>query len=604
MNTFDRLSLVSIENFKQIRQEIQKIISKHDSLTQIKDKISILSDGYNLDQSGLRDTAFFVAEIFGMMITLDDYKVPFKAYCTLADGRTTLCLDHITGERIDVVNQTLALGIDSDAANARLNDVLWTINKDVANAKEAIKYYLAIADTSHEQFNSDPLIASERAIQLWGQINGGEEMRLKIYNVILNNAPLDQTEPDGFLKFNWIELLPKLANKAEIASIVLKINGFINESRLQRNWRKARKYNRLNLKLYGFLGDTMKNEAAKQLEVDLYVEELEDAKLNGLNPSQLQHLYTKAITSSFNVSGRKLLRKKLLDELQDIQAEIPHTLTKISEGVDVSKAVLNIKKEIEQKTILEALEYVSSIALEKDKTKSYKSTKEILGESPLHAMFGRTMLDEKGKVINKSEGISLADISSGNIRDIVSQHTLMHFAVNGGVAINSVALLQSKYRLRKSDLDDLVFQNPFIPQHREYQFRDGLWNGLCGNWTESLYVLTPLLENSLRELMRRTGFSTVKMDQNGLQKEINLTDFIYDAAFKEIFGEDLSFQLQVLLVDPNGLNIRNNVAHGLVPDGLAYSEYAAFFWAQVLHLCFRFQRLFYNKMSQATTTPD
>ena len=47
--------------------------------------------------------------------------------------------------------------------------------------------------------------------------------------------------------------------------------------------------------------------------------------------------------------------------------------------------------------------------------------------------------------------------------------------------------------------------------------------------------------------------------------------------------------MQVLLTDKAGLNLRNQVAHGLLTDGMALSEVGSFIWAMMILLCANFQ---------------
>jgi len=597
METSERLKNLSIQALEAIKEDVTKSILPEDTLGVIHGKILNVSNGIAPDIVDLANTAFFVAEIFGMSLTLDDYKVPFKSYCTFKDGRCTLNLDHIDDEKIQIIKKISELTVDNYHWNARINDVLWVTNKNRTNAHKAIYCYIEIA---YDDTNTHAaLIAAERACQLHGVIAGDEPTRLKLVSLIQKNAPFDKAEPTGFLRFSWIEILLKIAKKDELEEITKIIDDSITESQKQTDWRKARKYVRLNIKISGFRGDDQKMETCKQLETDLYVMELEHSKKH-MPPQMLQHLYTKAITACSNVKGRKEQRKVLLNELLDIQLEIPGTLQKMNEGQNITEAVVKFREDIQEKTFIEALEHISLCALEDSKSKAFENTKKIISDYPLGSLFGKIMLDEKGKIITKSNSLSQKDIEAGNIRASVAENMRFSFLVSGGIVQNCIPLLHYKYRIRKTDLDELITDNPFIPTHRQYQFRDGIWNGLNGNWTESLYVLTPLIENSLREVMRRTGYHTVKIDADGVQREKPLTDFIYEKDFEEIFGEDQAFQLQVLLCDVNGMNLRNNVAHGLVTDGLAYSEYAAFLWAQAVQLCFRIQKLFYHAVNKPT----
>jgi hypothetical protein len=54
---------------------------------------------------------------------------------------------------------------------------------------------------------------------------------------------------------------------------------------------------------------------------------------------------------------------------------------------------------------------------------------------------------------------------------------------------------------------------------------------------------------------------------------------------EQIFGPDIAFDLRGILIERFGGNMRNEFAHGLMPEGAFYQPTAAYLWWLVLHLC-------------------
>jgi len=54
---------------------------------------------------------------------------------------------------------------------------------------------------------------------------------------------------------------------------------------------------------------------------------------------------------------------------------------------------------------------------------------------------------------------------------------------------------------------------------------------------------------------------------------------------EEIFGPDIAFDLREILIERFGDNMRNEFAHGLMPEGAFYQPTADYLWWLVLHLC-------------------
>lgn len=134
--------------------------------------------------------------------------------------------------------------------------------------------------------------------------------------------------------------------------------------------------------------------------------------------------------------------------------------------------------------------------------------------------------------------------------------------------------------------------------HQRNQYKHGLIRGLKGDWTSSMYILVPLIENSLRCLMEANGYNMIKIDADGIQQEKDLNSFIYNEELREIIGEDLQFQLQLILCDKTCYNLRNILAHGLATDALAGSTIGPYVWAFTLNLCFKFQRGFFLELKR------
>ena len=135
------------------------------------------------------------------------------------------------------------------------------------------------------------------------------------------------------------------------------------------------------------------------------------------------------------------------------------------------------------------------------------------------------------------------------------------------------------------DLGSIVLNNPLIPQHREYLFAKGLISGFQGDFVTAIHLLVPQFENSVRHLLEQHGVSVSGIDDEGIQEEYDLNRLLYLPEMEKIFGKDLLLHLQGLLVEKEGANIRNRMAHGLMYPGDFHSSDCVFLWALILRLC-------------------
>lgn len=60
---------------------------------------------------------------------------------------------------------------------------------------------------------------------------------------------------------------------------------------------------------------------------------------------------------------------------------------------------------------------------------------------------------------------------------------------------------------------------------------------------------------------------------------------MYEPKLEELLGEDLVFDLQGLLVERFGVNLRNRMAHGLMGDDEFASPTVLYLWWLMLRIC-------------------
>ncbi|MFZ1978698.1 MAG: DUF4209 domain-containing protein [Bacteroidota bacterium] len=109
--------------------------------------------------------------------------------------------------------------------------------------------------------------------------------------------------------------------------------------------------------------------------------------------------------------------------------------------------------------------------------------------------------------------------------------------------------------------------------------------GLQGDFITAIHFLVPQFENSLRYILEQQGVPTSGIDDDGIQEEYDLNKLLFLEDTKKLFGENLIFHLQGLLVEKEGANIRNRMAHGLMYPGDFHSPDCIYLWALILRLC-------------------
>jgi hypothetical protein len=102
---------------------------------------------------------------------------------------------------------------------------------------------------------------------------------------------------------------------------------------------------------------------------------------------------------------------------------------------------------------------------------------------------------------------------------------------------------------------------------------------------EAAHILVNQLESAIRHVLGMNGVITSKLSPEGLQENLNLNELLWLPEMEAVFGEDLRFDLQGLLVERFGCNLRNRIAHGLMADAEFFSPSVVYLWWLTLRLC-------------------
>lgn len=177
---------------------------------------------------------------------------------------------------------------------------------------------------------------------------------------------------------------------------------------------------------------------------------------------------------------------------------------------------------------------------------------------PLQAMMSRTVLDENH--IRADMGDSSGD-PDGKMVYETSQHVQLtvpwmswgfdHLLANG---------------LTTAHVIDFVRQSPLFTEDRIPLIQRGVEAHILGDFIQSIHILVPQIERAVVNIARYVGSPTVKPFQSGkgVMQSKNLQDALErDEAVKAKLGENLRMYLLSTLAHNKGLNIRNEVCHGL-----------------------------------------
>jgi hypothetical protein len=103
----------------------------------------------------------------------------------------------------------------------------------------------------------------------------------------------------------------------------------------------------------------------------------------------------------------------------------------------------------------------------------------------------------------------------------------------------------------------------FISEDQKEIIKCGIGRLLAEDYISALHILVPQFEGAFRRFFEHYGFPTTSVASDGTQKEQTFTEFIKND-FVKIMPEDFIYMINYTMVNQLGLNLRNEVAHGLI----------------------------------------
>jgi len=190
-----------------------------------------------------------------------------------------------------------------------------------------------------------------------------------------------------------------------------------------------------------------------------------------------------------------------------------------------------------------------------------------------------TMSDAKGNIIGVSENNADQIYMDGRVmREIYCKTVLapMYNHFTERIAVCEV------------DVVAMINNSAFVPPERVSIVTRGLFHGFCGNLVEAVQILVPQIENGLKTILNNKGIVTRKLDRE-VQTEKSLQHYFDE--LKDVLNDDLLFDLDGLLNQPFGDNLRHELAHGLCETSKMSSYLGLYTWWLTLKISLQIQHL-------------
>ena len=514
------------------------------------------------------------------------------------EGQRSLMAEDLSNSDLAALKATLEEIADPEY-RARVGDVLWETTKDHKAAQIAVEAFLDSANL-HKTDDLWPPYADrlERAAQLSAKLGFGKSLHQDVIAAI--EAAIKEFESNlksGLLCHRLMEVVlnhgaPNSAGYAVLSERLASDYAAEAESEFShRYWMLAARWHR---KMKSEVDAERCELAAAEGTIAAAEKSLKDKKLGYGNaafwmgkaveelrrakaaPSRIREIHLRFLE----------LQKQALSEMGPLDFDVDQIPGFREAEQQTQEAAV---AHVQGRTFAEALTRLVHITKPTSVANLRKQTESQSEDFIWDKIVGVNAVDYSGKIADKLPPVGLG---SAEDQEEVMRKKMVQIARETEWQIQVVWKIEparhaifDQHGIRRRDLFFIVEDNPFIPSGHEGMYVRGLQAGFFGDWLVAMHFLIPQIEASIREVMQHNGVVTSTLDAEGIQQERDLNQLLWMPEMENIFGPDITFDLRGILIERFGHNMRNESAHGLMPEGAFYQSASVYLWWLVLRLC-------------------
>ncbi len=523
-----------------------------------------------------------------MMLKTSSLTEPFTPLFVMHDSRSAI-IDDFSEDHLKFFGEIVFDILDPEL-RARIADILWVKKRDFHAAELAITAYLDSATILEDPIQW-PKCAEriERAVRLAASLGKNTGHLDKVISHVETVLDKYNGEDPLFLSEKLMGLLLEFrqGDSTKYSALSEKL---AKRAESDGDWRRARIYWETKARWHKLAKDADNERTARIKAAETYARDAEAAVNKELPSYAVAAAHqVRAIESYRRIGGASERIEELHHTLLEYQEKSINELKLISTEVDLNEAAKNAIARVKGKTLYDALFEFALMDRSPEVSNLQKQVQELAKKYPIRHLLSVVEVNEKGKVIGSSPNNLFSDnpkeAEAAMRANMFKQADIYHAIHTQGIIEPIRHQINLEHNVRVNDFVPIVSNNPLIPEGHEYIYAQGLHAGMEGDFLVAAHLLIPQFENSIRHVLTQRGVITSGIDSKGIQDERSLNKTLYLPEMQNIFGEDLIFDLQGLLTERFGANLRNLMAHGLMSHNEFYSVQVAYLWWLILRLC-------------------
>ncbi len=534
--------------------------------------------------------------VLGMRCTREKPSKPFSPMLIWMDGRRSADMGDFRGPPLAALVQ-MAETASNPTLRARLCDVCWILDRrKAALGRRAVDGYIEIierleggafknrTDIEVGALSSEGEEALWRALQI-GRALGWEKdeaLRARAWMVKLRERAVQAGHLGTANRYASLDLAMGVSKPAIIAAEIEQRVSSISapQAGTLGLWRLA-------ASAYREAGDQDSAHRCQTRAVDDLVAQGDQALEQQRSPMVAAHWLEMAIAEMNGLPNVRERRTALRNRLADVQSHIPDEMSPFSVPLDLEPMIRNVEQQLEGNDLISTLFSLAASSDAPEPAKLRQDAAVAMKDAIASSLFGRTYLDGDGKTIHRTEAGDSGD--DGAIAGQIAQHESIRRQVHAAGLIDPVRRnLNDRFFLDKVLFRSLLSYSPFVPSDLLETYSVGFVRFFQGDFISAVYILTPLLENSLRFVLKQSGHDVTRFDDASRTQQDRTISQLFEQMRPElnaIFGDTIVADIEHTFVKRPGPAIRHNLAHGLLGDGGALGPDAVYGCWLIYRLC-------------------
>jgi hypothetical protein len=519
-----------------------------------------------------------LADISSYALRADNPREPFGPRA-IFDNKRTPSIEDLEDDQLAFlveIHESVAVA----DLRARVADVLFVRKRHHRFASVALDAYLESA--ARLLTPTDWVEASHRFERSLAIAVTLKTERDRVVDIVTSEAEQRRGDTSYFTaKLMQALMERRLGNPEVMASLA---EAAATKAAAQHDWDRAREYLLLASQWHRKNSKTDEALRARQDAAESYVKLAEIAPTRFLEATHLE----RAIHALRTMPGNHARVDELHRRLMAVQVEALQEFKEIgSASMNLGEIAAKARSQVAGKTFQNAVAELVLLWHSAPTARLREEVTTTARDAPFFSAIQKIMVNRQGKVVSK-RGSLLA--GTPEQREEALRQAMFERAAQQreGVVASAIkparAQIFEEHFIDVRDLLAMTTASRFVPAGREELFALGFVAGLTGNDAVALHLLMPQLEHAVRTLLAQSGALTSKVDDDGIQDERDLGWLLYQPEAKEVFGEDLLFDMQGLLVERSGSNLRNLMAHGLLDPDQCIQAQSTYFWWLTLRL--------------------